>query len=184
MTTTRQKTPTPPLPAGWTITARRGRFGIGWTVDGVFELREAPAYVQAEADAFPTAVDYDPVIVRRWSLLRARTIGWVQRAVFDVERGCPRSEWLDDRFASGPPETVLKGFANGDPITLKYHPGRTGAIEPARELSGYLRIRPWTSIGATYRAYSIEHDLPGQEYGPAGTHLSEFGLLWDARPLT
>jgi hypothetical protein len=182
MTMTEPKAPARPLPDGWSVDARRDWCGLGWTVDGVFDLDKAADYVQAEAKTFPTGVVYDPVIVRRWSLFRRRTIRWVERAVIDVETACPRAEWLDARFASGGPDVVLAGFANGDPITLKYHPGRTGPVEPVHELSGYLCIRLWTSIGMTFRAYSIEHDLPGQD--GSNTRLSEFGIVWDARPLT
>lgn len=179
MVMTEPKAPTQPLPDGWSLWVRRGRWRMGWIVSGLFELEKAPHYVQAEAKTFSTGVEYDPEIVRRWSLLRARTIRWVEQAVRDLE-DCPRSEWLDARFASGKPDAVLARFANGDPIVVRYYSGRAG--DEVTELAGYLRVESWTSIGAGYRDYSIDHDLPTQD--GSNTHLSEFGLVWDARPLS
>src|SRR3954470_23582990 len=107
------------LPDGWSMWQRRGRLRIGWTVSGLYELEKAAGHVQAEARTFPTDVDYDPEILRRWSLSRRRAVRWIERAISDVEN-CPRTEWLDARFASGSPDAVLTGFGNGDPIAVRY----------------------------------------------------------------
>lgn len=186
MHTTRETTTTG-LPPGWAVETRRPRFlirdrdfalPIGWVVEGVFYLALAPVHVRAEADEFPTNLPMSKVVIKRWSFLKRRTVRWVSNATHDAET-IPRSEWLDEQFEAGPPDDVLHDRDHGHPIALRYHSGRPG--DRTVDLEGYLRKSAWTSLGMTVRSYDIDHDLPGQD--ASRTHLSEFGLVWDARYL-